>query len=86
MQKMWVGKGGSSSTSVISLNAEKRDAAIVYKAVDDAAFRQVQKERIRKMEEQQEFDHMLLAREYNDDYDDQVRFCCLCASVSFLLS
>lgn len=74
LQKVWIGKGGSASKETVSLDAKSRDARVVYKAVEDEAFKQVQLERVRKMEAQQAFDHMLLSREYNDDYDDQVSF------------
>jgi hypothetical protein len=72
LQKVWIGKGGNASKETVSLDAKSRDARVVYKAVEDEAFKQVQLERVRKMEAQQAFDHMLLSREYNDDYDDQV--------------
>lgn len=72
LQKMWIGKGGGGAQGAISLDAQRRDASVVYKAVEDASFKQLQMERIKKMEAQQEYDHMLLTREYNDDYDDQV--------------
>jgi hypothetical protein len=83
LQKVWIGKGGNASKETVSLDAKSRDARVVYKAVEDAAFKQVQLERVRKMEAQQAFDHMLLSREYNDDYDDQVRFCSACCFPSF---
>jgi len=72
LQKMWRGKGGGSTQEVISLDAGKRDKKAVYKEVEDKEFKRLQKERLLKMEQQQEMDHMLLMREYNDDYDDQV--------------
>jgi hypothetical protein len=43
---------------------------------EDKTFKERQKERVREIERQEEFDHMLKMRElveYNDDYDDQVR-------------
>jgi hypothetical protein len=76
LQKVWIGKGGNASRETVSLNAKKRDSAVVYKAVDDANFKQLQLERVRKMEAEQEYDALLLSREYNDDYDDQVRKQC----------
>lgn len=72
LKKVWVGKGGAGSQETVSLDAKKRDASVVYKAVDDKEFKAAQLERVRRMEAQQEYDHMLLSREYNDDYDDQV--------------
>lgn len=72
LQKMWRGKGGGSTAEAISLDAGKRDKKAVYKEVEDKEFKRLQKERLLKMEQQQEMDHMLLMREYNDDYDDQV--------------
>eukprot|EP01032_Pedospumella_encystans_P007483 gene7483-8977_t len=71
LQKMWRGKGGNTTQDTISLDASQRDKKTVYKAVEDAEFKRLQKERLLKMEQQQEMDHMLLMREYNDDYDDQ---------------
>ena len=86
MQRMWIGKGGGAAgAGTVSLDASKRDAAVVYKAVEDADFKQLQRERIRKMEQQREFDHMLLAREYNDDYDDQVRVVCRALLIEMLV-
>jgi hypothetical protein len=72
LQKVWIGKGGNASRETVSLDAKKRDSTVVYKAVDDANFKQLQLERVRKMEAEQEYDALLLSREYNDDYDDQV--------------
>lgn len=72
LQKVWIGKGGNAARATVSLDAKKRDAANVYQAVDDAKFKQLQLERVRKLEAEQEYDAMLLSREYNDDYDDQV--------------
>jgi len=79
LQKMWRGKGGNTTQDTISLDATQRDKKTVYKAVEDAEFKRLQKERLLKMEQQQEMDHMLLMREYNDDYDDQVSFLCIIA-------
>jgi hypothetical protein len=73
LQKVWIGKGGNASRETVSLDAKKRDSSVVYKAVDDANFKQLQLERVRKMEAEQEYNALLLSREYNDDYDDQVR-------------
>jgi hypothetical protein len=93
LQKVWIGKGGNASRETVSLDAKKRDSSVVYKAVDDANFKQLQLERVRKMEAEQEYDALLLSREYNDDYDDQVRAqytldlyqhvsvrCCICGA------
>jgi hypothetical protein len=73
LQKMWLGRGGAAADSTVSLRPQDRDAAAVYKSVEDKDFRSLQKQRVQQMEQQREMDHMLLTREYQDDYDDQVR-------------
>lgn len=89
LQKMWIGKGGGAAQGAISLDAQRRDASVVYKAVEDANFKQLQLERLQKMEAQLEYDHMLLSREYNDDYDDQVNYnyhCSVCFTNIYIYS
>lgn len=84
MDQMWIGKRGGADdvpqkygSKVSSSNKKESTGGVVVSGVilggvDHAAEQaRLQAERVRAMERQEEYDHSLLAREYQDDYDDQ---------------
>ena len=59
-------------TSLIKKGKEDKMAKVgIFGLPEDEEFKRQQIERVRKMEQEREYDFMLLEQEYADDYDDQ---------------
>jgi activating signal cointegrator complex subunit 2 len=67
MQKVWIGKQDKEPEFLQKPGHPSASASA------SASSRSITKERVRLMERKQEWDSYILSKEYDDDYDDQVR-------------
>ena len=72
VQRVWIGKGGGKDNFINRYsNENSNNINQIAMKQNEQRYKQIEKERIRALERQEENDKLLISREYGDDYDDQ---------------
>ena len=72
IQRVWIGKGGGKDNYINRYsNENSNNINQIAMRQNEQRYKQIEKERIRALERQEEDDKLLISREYGDDYDDQ---------------